>query len=178
MAVERYGVYEKNATEVLAEIGGPGHLRDEMIEKMNKQVEKITELYHVECEVKKMEGKKTGLSLNIRKGQTLDIVKNDKDRISKVKIEEVLSEEKSLYTSVFHYRLGKELEVALNEDGSPTVAYSKMILEHRNPIEYEKFHKFFCLREIAQSGELDPQYIYPISAEEYKAEMAGQCHLK
>lgn len=102
-------------------------------------------------------------------------IEQDGDIIKRVQIDEKLSDEVGQYVSVFHYRLEKEVEAGMNHvTGEPCEAYCQVKLEHMNPISeesYKKIHEEEYRLQLAIKGKCDPQYITPISKEQYEAEI-------
>lgn len=53
MAVIRYGLYNKQTGEVLAEGGGPQIFELDILNNLNEMKTKIEDKFNIECEIKK-----------------------------------------------------------------------------------------------------------------------------
>lgn len=77
----------------------------------------------------------------------------------------------------FHYRLEKELEVGIDEEGNPSEAYAQFSFESPLDLSAEKLkeiHEGLGKRQIAMGDEEYMQYVTPITKEEYDRETAEE----
>lgn len=77
----------------------------------------------------------------------------------------------------FHYRLEKELEAALDEEGEPTEAYAQFSFESPLDLSEEKLkevHEGLGRRQITLGKKEYIKYVTPITKEEYDRETAEE----
>lgn len=89
--------------------------------------------------------------------------------INRIQVDKIYSNEEVDLKSVFHYRMEKELKMAHGENpGEYAEAYCKIEIKHGNPIDYDRWHQVLQKYDIAREYSLDPNYITPITKEEYE----------
>jgi hypothetical protein len=92
---------------------------------------------------------------------------DSEDVITSIEFVNKFSDEKGQYTSIFYFRLEKE--VGVSKDGiSP--AYSKQTLEHNAPLDHDLITEEIR-EDMATVSGVDKKYIVPITKEQYEEEM-------
>lgn len=92
-------------------------------------------------------------------------IKREGDIVRSVQVNSTYTEEKGGHTSVFYYRLDKELGVGADN----TEALATITIEHKEPIDYVQYQQ--SLREdLARQGGCDISLITPMTKEEYESE--------
>lgn len=98
-------------------------------------------------------------------------IEKEGEVVKRVRISEEFSDEKGELETIFHFRIEKEVG-ASNDPESPV--YCQVKWQHKKPIpeeNYNKLHKEIYPQILAKKAECEPQYITPITKEEYDAEM-------